>query len=421
MTTRTLRLVPLLAAAALLSACAVGTSTEVGGGTETGAKELASVPGFDLTDGVIHVGQMTALSGPVAPTASEQAIGQQAYYDIINAKGGVAGKYKIEVTTADNQYNPQLAVQEYQKVKGNVAMWTGILGDASNDALLPILKQDKAVALPSTQSARFIKDENFGMTFTSYQTNVWNALAYMFHEQKTLTVDSTVCTMVQADQSGQARIDAMKFGAEQLGFKVGTNAEFAPTDASFSAQVQSLKSGNCDVVVFGGAANNVPNVVAAATQLGFEPTWIAEFFAMSNAFKDNEIAPYLEANFLITGLAGNLDDTSIPGIKQLTDQIAPTPITMQHVYGFMQAITAVTILEKAVELGDLSGPGIMAAMDALDTISYEGLNGDMTYGPVDKRQLPDTSAIFAYDRTAPYGLKNLTSMYVAPEGRGPGF
>ncbi len=67
----------------------------------------------------------------------------------------------------------------------------------------------------------------------------------------------------------------------------------------------------------------------------------------------------------------------------------------------MQAITAARILEKAVELGDLSGTGLMAAMTALDKVSYLGLNGDMTYGPVADRMQPDTSSIFAYDRPLP--------------------
>jgi hypothetical protein len=184
--------------------------------------------------------------------------------------------------------------------------------------------------------------------------------------------------------------------------------------------VQTLKNAQCEVVVFGGATNNVPNLVAAATQLDYAPVWLAEFFAIAQSFKDTDIAGYLAENFLITGLAGDLDDTSIEGIELLTEQLGTTP-TMQNVYGFMQAITASTILEKAVELGDLSGPGIMNAMVELDKVSYLGLNGDMTYGPAEDRLQPDTSSIFAYDPAAPGSLRALTTMYVAPDGRGPDF
>ncbi|MFJ4164485.1 ABC transporter substrate-binding protein [Microbacterium sp. NPDC089698] len=408
------------AAALLLTSCAVQTAPSApSGGSTTASATLASVPGFDLSDGVIHVGEMTALSGPIAPSANEQVAGQQAYYDIVNAKGGIAGKYPVKVITADNQYNPQLAVQEYQRIKDQVVMLSGILGDASTEALLPILTQNRAVALPSTQSSRFTAQENLGMTFTSYQSNVWNALSYLF-EKGRISKSSTVCSMVQADQSGQARQDALEHAGKELGFTVGPKTEFAPTDTAFTAQIQTLKTAKCDLVVFGGANGNVPNVVAASTQLDFTPIWETEFFSIAQSFKDTDIATYLKDNFVITGLAGDLDDTSIEGIKLLTDKLGKTP-TMQNVYGFMQAITATTILEKAVELGDLSGSGLMKAMDGLGKIEYLGLNGDMTYGPVAKRLQPDTSSIFSYDPAAPGSLKALTAQYVAPKGRGPGF
>lgn len=405
----------------LLASCAVQTAPSGGGATgETtaAAAELASVPGFDIEDGTIHVGQMTALSGPLAPSSNEQVAGQAAYWDYINADGGIAGQYPVEVITADNQYNPQLAVQEYQRIKGDVVMLSGVLGDASTEALLPILQQDDAVALPSTQSQRFTEQPNLGMTFTSYESNVWNALSFLFEEGE-ITEESVVCSMIQADQSGQARQDALEYAAEELGFTLGPKTEFAPTDAAFTAQMQTLKGANCEVVVFGGATNNVPNVVAAATQLDFSPIWEAEFFAIAQSFKDTDIAGYLQENFVITGLAGDLDDTSIPGIELLTEQLGGEAPTMQNVYGFMQAITAATILEKAVELGDLSGPGLVEAMNQLDKISYMDLNGDMTYGPVEDRLQPDTSTIFSYDPTAAGSLKARATKYVAPDGRGP--
>ena len=162
------------------------------------------------------------------------------------------------------------------------------------------------------------------------------------------------------------------------------------------------------------------DLVAAATKLDYAPIWEAEFFAIAQSFKDTDIAGYLADNFVITGIGGDLDDDSIEGMELLTEQLGATP-TMQNVYGFMQAITAATILEKAVELGDLSGLGLMDAMTELDKVSYMDLNGDMIYGPAEDRLQPDTSTIFAYDPAAPGSLSALATQYVAPGGRGPGF
>lgn len=404
-----------LATTLLLTSCALQTAP-----SDTVSAELVSVPGFDLTDGIIHVGQMTALTGPVVAIAGDQVVGQQAYWDYINSQGGIAGKYPVEVITADNQYNPQLAVQEYQKIKDQIVMLSGVLGDASVEALLPILEQEGGVAVPSSQSARFADFSNLAPTFQSYETNAWNAISYLAGQGK-VTEESLVCGMVQADLSGQSRLDAIDFGAENFGYTVGEPTEFSPTDVAYTGQMQALKSQNCDVVVFGGAANNTPNLVAAATQLDYNPIWISEFFSVADSFRESPIAGYLEDNFILTGLAGNLDETSIAGMAELTELIAPTEVSMQHVYGFMQGIASAAILEKAVELGDLSGLGLQEAINQIDQIDFMGLNGAVTYGPVGSRILPETSSLFAYDRAARYGLRNLEVGYIAPEGRGPGF
>ena len=112
MKTRIIGVVGMAAAALLLASCAVQTAPDSSSEASGGTKQLTSVPGFDLSAGTIKVGQMTALSGPLAPSSNEQVAGQQAYWDVVNDKGGIAGKYKVQVVTADNQYNPQLAVQE---------------------------------------------------------------------------------------------------------------------------------------------------------------------------------------------------------------------------------------------------------------------------------------------------------------------
>ena len=51
-------------------------------------------------------------------------------------RGRHRGEYPVEVITADNQYKPQLAVQEYERVKDQVVM-LGCAGRCVDEALLP--------------------------------------------------------------------------------------------------------------------------------------------------------------------------------------------------------------------------------------------------------------------------------------------
>lgn len=416
-TIRRLGAVSAIALAVTLSSCAAQTTSDSGSG-EAGTP--AAVPGFDPEGGVIKVGNVTALSGPISATAKEQLVGQQAWFDKLNADGGVAGKYKVEVETADNQYNPQLAVQAYQKIAGDVVMLSGVLGAPSVNALVPILDRNDGVAIPSAQDAHFRTEPAVIPTFSSYQTNVVNAVSYLASTDEALK-SARYCALVMDSEWGEADQEALKFITDKLGATMGTVQKFAPLDTAFTAQVTQLKSDKCDAVIFGGAANNLPSVVAAASQLDFEPQWVAEFIANSTAFKDSPIADYLTNNVLFTGPGTKLDDTSVEGIMVLTEALGDTELTVQHVYGYMQAMAATQLLEEAVSNGDLSGAGLREASTNLTTLTFDGLGGDVQLGNPDDRVLPRTTTIYEYSVDAPSGLDAVAVQYEAPEGTDPEF
>jgi ABC-type branched-subunit amino acid transport system substrate-binding protein len=401
----------LLCTALAISACGA-QSTKDNGGDSGGSAELTSVPGFDMDAKTITVGNIVALSGPISGTAKEQLVGQQAWFDKVNADGGVGGKYQIKLVTADNQYDAQVAVQAYQQIKDQVVMFSGILGTPSVKALLPILDRDKALAVPSNQAAELRNEPSLLPTFSSYQTDVVNAVSYLNDEDSSLK-DAKYCTLAYENEWGDAVVEGMKFATDQLGTEVTTSEVYAPLDTALTAQVQALKQANCDVVAFGGAANNTPAMVAAATQLDYHPKWIAEFIANSTAFSGTPIAQYLAENVLFTGPGADLTDDSNEGIKTLHEALGDTQLTLQHVYGYIEAIATTTLLEKAIELGDLSGPGLRKASTELDKIDFQGLNGDLVLGDPADRMLPQTSTIYEYDPATPYGLSAVAVQYQA--------
>jgi ABC-type branched-subunit amino acid transport system substrate-binding protein len=398
------------------SGCAAQSEESNGGATSAGAP--AAVNGFDPAAGTITVGDILALSGPIAATAKEQLVGQQTWFDQVNANGGVAGKYEIELVTADSQYDAQLAVQAYQQIQEQVVMLSGVLGTDSVNALLPLLDRTSGVAVPSAQDAAFRTSPGLLPIFPSYQTNVVNAVSYL--HSKNPSEQPVYCALVMDNPWGEAATEGLTYITSEYGTTVKTVAKFGALDTAFTAQIQQLKSNGCTVVVFGGAANNLPSMVAAATQLDFSPQWIAEFIANATAFKESPSAEYLTQHVLFTGPGAKLDDESIPGIAALREALGDTELTVQYIYGYMQAIATTTLLEQAVKNGDLSGPGLRKALGQLEEISFDGL-GTVTLGEPNQRTLSDTTTIYAYDTAAPSGLDAVSVQYQAPEGSDPNF
>jgi hypothetical protein len=60
-----------------------------------------------------------------------------------------------------------------------------------------------------------------------------------------------------------------------------------------------------------------------------------------------------------------------------------------YLFGYVQSQAVTALLEKAVELGDLSKDGIMKANEQLGTVEFGGLLGDYKYGPAAERNAGD--------------------------------
>ena len=102
-----------LAVAALLAGCGSSSSSSgsagSGGSSSTSSSSASSGNGGATAPGVtatsITFGTHQPLTGPAAPGYSEIAPASQAYFDYVNAHGGVYGR-KIHLIIKDDAYNP---------------------------------------------------------------------------------------------------------------------------------------------------------------------------------------------------------------------------------------------------------------------------------------------------------------------------
>jgi len=63
----------------------------------------------------IVIGSFQALSGPVAPIGISMRKGMDAYFNWVNANGGINGR-KIEFIVADDAFNPSKTVVEVKRL-----------------------------------------------------------------------------------------------------------------------------------------------------------------------------------------------------------------------------------------------------------------------------------------------------------------
>ncbi len=95
---------------------------------------------------VLLLGQTADYSGPQAAPVKETAAAARAYFDKVNAQGGVNGR-KIVLESIDDGYDTKRTVENARKLideKGVLALFL-FRGTANAEALLPILEQKKTL------------------------------------------------------------------------------------------------------------------------------------------------------------------------------------------------------------------------------------------------------------------------------------
>ena len=397
-------LVALVALALVGTACGgrSGKSSGSSGGSSNAGKAPAKAPGFDGT--TITLGAITPETGIAQIIGKPLTNGNQVYWEGVNAKGGVGGKYKVKLDIRDSQYTPQVAVQAYAAMKGNVAMFQQILGTAIVNAILPNLKSDDLVAAPASLDSFWVPEQNLLPIGAPYQIQAINALSYYVDKNGK---DKKVCGLFQDDPYGEAGREGLEFGAKELGVTLGAMATFKQGDNDFSGQLNAVRG--CDAVWLTSLPTEMAKIVGAAAQSNFTPQWLAQSPTFVTAFTKSALAPYMSQHFLIASDNAEWGDTAVPGMKQLLDDVAKfKPDQAPDGYfefGYAQAWAVGQVLEAAVKNGDLSHKGIIEAMNGLDKVDVGGLFGDYTWGPPDKRNPPRATSMFAIDPAAPAGAK----------------
>ncbi|MGI8661977.1 MAG: ABC transporter substrate-binding protein [Acidimicrobiales bacterium] len=398
--------VALLAVGTLAAACSSDSKTST---SSSGSKSLVSVPGFDGT--TIKVGVVTPQTGTVKIIGDPLTAGNKAYWDYINSKGGIAGKYKIEPVVVDSAYDATQGVQQYNAIKDQVVMFGQILGTPVVKAVLEQLKADNIVGAPATLDSFWVREQNLLPIGAPYQIQAINGIDWYTSDGG--GKDKKLCSLVADDPYGSAGQAGVDFAVKELGLTLTDSAKFTASTASAAldptAKISQLQGSGCEAIWLTSTPTDTGKILGAAAAAKWNPQWLGQSPSYIGALTTSPLAPYLQANYLVVSEGVTWGDTSVPGMKDLLDrvaQFAPSQAPDYYfVFGYNEGRSVADLLEKAVALGDLSHDGIVNAMNSIDKLSFDGLSGDYGYGKPSDRNPPRVNSVFEVDPAAPGGLK----------------
>lgn len=156
----------------------------------------------------ILIGQSAALSGPAQQLGTEMRDGAQAYFDHVNAQGGVAGR-QIVLKTLDDGYEADRATSNTKQlidVEGVFSLF-GYVGTPTSNAALPLVAKADIPFFAAFTGAQSLREP--------FNRNVFNIRASYFEETErivqhitTLSI-SRIAVFYQNDAYGKTGLEGV--------------------------------------------------------------------------------------------------------------------------------------------------------------------------------------------------------------------
>jgi len=255
----------LLSASAVLAVAAL---------TATSLPAQAAEVGVSSTS--ITLGMTLPMTGAASPGYNKIPGAMQAYFDYLNANGGVNGR-SINLKVEDDQYVPTQAVAKTNKLilQDKVMALISPLGTANNKAVAASVNPGRRgvpVLFVNTGFSGFTDVKKYPTTYAILPSYVMEA-KIMAEYIKDNFAGKTLGLVYQDDDFGT---DALK-GFTQAGITFAAKVPYASGSQSASTAagwVQKLSAAKCDVVILFGVSSATAAGLGTAAALKYAPQWI---------------------------------------------------------------------------------------------------------------------------------------------------
>lgn len=290
-----------------------------------------------ITARSILLGQSAAMTGPSSDLGNAIRDGALAYFEDVNAKGGVNGRL-IELKTLDDGYEPDRTLANTKALLENdVFAMFGFVGTATSMAALPLLKKDEIPFFAPLSGAQALREP--------LMPNVFHIRASYFAETEKIVENldalgvKKIAVFFQNDAYGRAGLEGVE---------------------------RALKKRKLDVMAVATVERNSVDVASAVTKLkALQPRAVVIITAhkASTAFirgmlKDAESIPYLW-NISFVGSKVLANSLGKDGRGIMISEVVPSP--WDEKLSVVKEYKRLYLSKPGREMGFISLEGFIAA------------------------------------------------------------
>ena len=340
--------------------------------------------GVDPETMTIRVGVNTDLSGAFAPLTTKITDGHTAYWEWLNANGGIQG-WTVEPVVVDNAYDVPTHLENYEVLAGtgddSVVMFSTSTGSPHTAAIAEALIDDNMAAIPLSWSSNW-PDPDFGKNVFEVQTNYciegMNGATYMSEN-----FGNKVAIATFPGEYGEDGAAGVKLAAEALGLEVvydGTG--LAAPGSDLTPVVTGIVGSGADWVWLTTNPGTAATLMGGAAAAGFEGQWSGNSPSWNPALLNTAVAPIADANYThstYTVLWGVGEAEGMQEMISAMREFRPdAPFDDVYIISWIEGYIATQILDQAISNGNLTRAGVLAAANQI-TVDLKGLAPNQTW------------------------------------------
>src|SRR5215831_8990123 len=248
---------------------------------------FGQVPG--VTPKTIVLGESAAFTGPAAQLGIQLNAGTKAYFDHVNAQGGIYGR-RIELKTRDDRYEANLCAENTKKLisENKVFALVSYVGTPTTVAAMPIFTEAKVPLIGPFTGAESLRNPVNRYIFNvraSYYDETEKIV-----EQLVSTGNHKIAVFYQDDAYGQAGLKGVQIAMDKRGMQIVALGKVERNTVKVQDAVKTINAAQPDGVIMISAYTSIAEFIremkAAGSTTQFHNVSFVGSTALAEALKD---------------------------------------------------------------------------------------------------------------------------------------
>jgi ABC-type branched-subunit amino acid transport system substrate-binding protein len=369
--------------------------------------------------GCIYLGVLSDLTvGPFADLGVAITEGHTAFWRRVNEQGGIGGfDVDTESFVRDNQHDRHVQAQVYEEVKGEILALAQTLGSPTTAAVIDDMRASDVLAVPTSWTSAWAFEDVIVESGTNYCFEAMNTIDYAVETYRV----ERVLVVHYAGEYGDDAAAGARAAAEANDLRFATIRTVPGTDNQADA-IAAIVEQQPELVLLATGPSEVAVIVGETVGRGFGGRFIGTGASWNAELLQTPAAEALTRAFELAYYwpPWDGDTRGHAAMRAALDGVAPHD---GYTAGWIRQYPLKAALEQAVANRDLSREGLIAALQALESVDYEGMlptEAGNFAGPPDERAYR-ASAVYRPDPQASTGMVQVRGLVVGPTAAGYDF